>query len=122
MFFIISFANSAHTDSDPELGNKYIEILSKQTDVDLRNQKIGDKEAMALAEALMTNKTVHRLNLSFNHIGEEGAAALAKALSLNYMLNELYLERNNLKPDYATKEHSKKGKDDKIIKYIFMMS
>lgn len=74
-------------------------------------------EAVALAEALLSNKTVRRLNLNFNQIGEQGTRALANALSYNNILNELYLEANKISPDYATREHSRVTKDGKVIKY-----
>lgn len=119
LLLTIGLANSANTAPDPALVEKYIKNLDGQSDVDLRNQKIGDKEAEALAEALILNKTLRRLNLDFNNIGEEGAAALAKALSFNNILSELYLERNNIKPDDATKEHSRVGKNGQTITYTF---
>src|ERR1700756_5333569 len=94
LLLTINIANSANTAPDPALVKKYIKELDGRTDVDLRNKKIGNKGAEALAEALILNKTLRRLNLNFNQIGEAGFAALAEALSFNNILSELYLERN----------------------------
>jgi len=119
LLLTIGLANSANAAPDSVLVEKYIKEFAGQSDVDLRNQNIGDKEAEALAEALILNKTLQRLNLNFNNIGAAGARALAEALSFNNILSELYLERNNITLEDATKEYIRKDKNGQNIIYTF---
>ncbi|KAF9556568.1 hypothetical protein EC968_008173 [Mortierella alpina] len=62
--------------------------------LDLRDNKIGDDEAKALAEALKTNSTR-------TSIGSDGAKALAGALKTNSSLTTLNLECTSISPDGA---------------------
>ena len=50
----------------------------------------------ALADAIKTNTTQTRLDLTFNNLGAAGAAALADALKTNTILTHLYFTLNNL--------------------------
>lgn len=56
------------------------------TYLDLAQNGIGDKGAVALAEALKLNTTILKLDLSGNAIDVDGAAALADAIALNETL------------------------------------
>jgi Ran GTPase-activating protein (RanGAP) involved in mRNA processing and transport len=60
--------------------------------MNLQKNKIGDKGAQAIAEALMTNSSLQVLDLSQNCIHKKGAKYLAKALPLNNSLRELKIE------------------------------
>ncbi|RUS30588.1 LOW QUALITY PROTEIN: hypothetical protein BC938DRAFT_479210, partial [Jimgerdemannia flammicorona] len=54
---------------------------------------IGEKGAIALADALKTNTDLQNLNLDGNGVGEKGAIALADALKTNTGLQNLSLGR-----------------------------
>ncbi len=62
--------------------------------LDLRNANIGDKGAIALARVLAKNSTLVSLNLAKNSIGRPGGEALADALRSNCILASLNLEQN----------------------------
>ena len=53
-------------------------LQAKENSLDLSNNSIGNKEAIALAEMLKVNKSLEWLILSKNSIGDNGAKALAK--------------------------------------------
>lgn len=54
---------------------------SNLTELSLRGNAIGDVGALALADALLANRSIAKLDLSDNLIGEAGAGALASLLS-----------------------------------------
>jgi len=54
------------------------------------------EEAKALADALMSNRTLTSMNLGLNSIGNEGAEALADALKSNRTLTSMNLSRNSI--------------------------
>ena len=60
----------------------------------LQDCKIGNRGAIALAEVLKSNKTLHYLMLDKNNIGLEGGIALAEALKMNSTLQLLSLNGN----------------------------
>ena len=62
----------------------------------LSNASINSSGAIALAEALQSNRTLERFDLSGNEIECTGAAALAKALRSNRALTHLKLQGNNI--------------------------
>ena len=64
--------------------------------------KITDKGAVALADALHHNSTLQLLDLDRNSIGDEGAVALAEALCKNQSLQRFDLDRNDGIGDRAT--------------------
>jgi len=64
--------------------------------VDLRNNSIGDEGAIALAEALKSNRTITNVNLGWNSIGIKGAIALAEALKVNKTIKEINLWHNSI--------------------------
>ena len=53
------------------------------TQLDLRDNNIGDAGAASLAEAMKVNTTLTQLDLSRNPIGVAGAAFLAEAMKFN---------------------------------------
>jgi Ran GTPase-activating protein (RanGAP) involved in mRNA processing and transport len=53
---------------------------------------ITRRGATLIAKALMNNKSLTILDLSFNRIGDEGVAVLADALAINTTLAELHLQ------------------------------
>ena len=65
------------------------------TKLDLSVNNFGAEGVAALAAALRTNTTLTKLDLSVNNLGAEGVAALAAALRTNTPLTELNLCGNN---------------------------
>ncbi|TYZ69301.1 hypothetical protein PybrP1_003929 [[Pythium] brassicae (nom. inval.)] len=74
---------------------------SRLRTLDLGFNRIGDRGAALLAQALETNATLERLYLSGNDIGPAGALALARALAANSALRSLHLSGNNVGEDGA---------------------
>lgn len=56
------------------------------TDISLSENRIGDRGALALAEALKVNWSLTDIKLNENEIGDKGAFALATALKWNRTL------------------------------------
>jgi len=76
------------------LVHEAIEALKNNLSInhlDLINNKIDNKGAMAIAEVLKKNIAITELYLSCNPIGDEGAVALAQALETNFSLIKLKL-------------------------------
>ncbi|GMF50924.1 unnamed protein product [Phytophthora fragariaefolia] len=69
---------------------------SKLRTLDLGFNRLTDKGAAQLAEALETNTSLESLYLSGNEIGPAGARALAQALTKNTHLRSLHLSGNNI--------------------------
>eukprot|EP00743_Colponemidia_sp_Colp-15_P012166 GILK01013753.1.p1 GENE.GILK01013753.1~~GILK01013753.1.p1 ORF type:complete len:965 (-),score=229.59 GILK01013753.1:164-3058(-) len=65
-------------------------------ELDLSNQKIGDKGVASLAAALQVNACLRVLRLAHNAIADTGATALGTALGTNETLSELDLSHNNI--------------------------
>jgi hypothetical protein len=68
--------------------------LKTLTSLDLSSNKIGDKGAAALAEALPSMTGLTELNLNSNKIGDEGATALAQVLPYLKKLKRINLSNN----------------------------
>lgn len=64
---------------------------------------IDDKGALAIAHMLKENKTLEKLDLSYNHIGDEGCVAIAVALRGNETLKCLNLMGNECAETYDMK-------------------
>ena len=66
--------------------------------LDIYDNNIGNKEAIALVDALKVNKTLATLNMNNNNIGVEGAQALANALGKdgNTSLTILKMRSNSI--------------------------
>jgi Ran GTPase-activating protein (RanGAP) involved in mRNA processing and transport len=62
--------------------------------MDLTGTKIGDRGAVALAQALEVNRSLISIYLDDNKIGNEGAAKLTKALQVNKSLKFIFLHDN----------------------------
>lgn len=73
----------------------------------LRNNKIDDKGAKLIGQAIsnlkLTHKSLVSLNLSFNHIGNDGAGSIAEVLRRNRSLLWLDLSHNHIKDEGAMK-------------------
>jgi Ran GTPase-activating protein (RanGAP) involved in mRNA processing and transport len=69
---------------------------SKLRTLDLGFNRLTDKGATQLAQALETNTSLESLYLSGNEIGPAGARALAHALTKNTQLRSLHLSGNNI--------------------------
>jgi hypothetical protein len=92
----------------PELvtGGEAIGIMLKEnktlTKLDLSWNSIRLDSAIALAESLEVNETLQVLLLAYNSFGDMPSQFLAKALKKNKSLQELDLECNSLNPKAAT--------------------
>ncbi|RLN95147.1 hypothetical protein BBJ28_00022421 [Nothophytophthora sp. Chile5] len=69
--------------------------------LDLGFNRLSDKGATQLAQALESNASLDSLYLSGNEIGPAGAKALAQALTKNTHLRSLHLSGNNIGEDGA---------------------
>src|SRR5580700_1672667 len=82
----------SHDLIDYNLVQKYINLFADNTKLTLRN--LGDKEAIALAEALKNNNSLIRLDLAQNKISCLGMSALAAALKGKNSLRNLHIFSN----------------------------
>jgi Ran GTPase-activating protein (RanGAP) involved in mRNA processing and transport len=64
-------------------------MRSRSSDRRLRNNKIGNQGAIAIAEALKVNGALTFLWLEGNSIGNQGGAAIGEALKFNGALTKL---------------------------------
>ena len=72
-------------------------VLTSTDTLDLNNQDLEDRDAIAIAEAIWERTTpIVMLNVSKNRIGSEGAAALAGVLLSPSVLSGLDLFKNNI--------------------------
>ena len=72
-------------------------VLTSTDTLDLNNQDLEDRDAIAIAEAIWERTTpIVMLNVSKNRIGSEGAAALAGVLLSPSVLSGLDLFNNNI--------------------------
>jgi hypothetical protein len=92
----------------PELitGGEALGVMLKEnktlTKLDLSWNSIRLDSAIALAESLESNDSLKVLNLGYNSFGDMPSQILAKALKTNKSLQELDLESNSLNPKAAT--------------------
>ena len=77
-----------------QLYNEYPDVVSSADGRVVTG--ISDAGAVALAQALHHNSTLHVLDLSNNSISDAGAVALAQALHHNSILRRLDLSNNNI--------------------------
>eukprot|EP00958_Prasinococcus_capsulatus_P015233 scaffold1621_cov350-Prasinococcus_capsulatus_cf.AAC.23 len=80
--------------------------------LDLTENGLGNKGAVALAEALTSNAkgTLKTLRLGGNEVGESGGVALAEALNSNRTLSELFLEGNTMLGEKAIRALAETGR------------
>ncbi|KUF94447.1 NLRC3 protein [Phytophthora nicotianae] len=78
------------------LGDVLAHGASRLRTLDLGFNRLTDKGATQLAEALETNTSLESLYLSGNEIGPAGTRALAQALTKNTHLRSLHLSGNNI--------------------------
>ena len=76
--------------------------FSVVTTLHLRGNKLGDREARVLCDALTPNKTVTYLDISVNELSDKGGAALAGLLETTATIKELNLAWNNLRSKGCT--------------------
>ena len=67
--------------------------------LNLQDDRIGERGAMALGQALEKNDALRTLDLRSNDIGATGAATLGESLHMNRGLVELDLRWNNIGKD-----------------------
>ena len=71
-------------------------LASGCSELSLRNYGIGAAGAVAVADLLVRNKTVKKLDLSLNNIQVRGTIAIAKLLEQNPLITELSISENNI--------------------------
>ena len=71
-------------------------VLHGVTEMDISENKIGDKGMAYIATALHTNTTTRTLNVRDCHISNVGAESLARALAVNTSLQVLVMDGNNI--------------------------
>jgi Ran GTPase-activating protein (RanGAP) involved in mRNA processing and transport len=86
--------------SENTIGANVRQLLAKNstiTDLSLRSNKIGDRDMERIAEGVIDNVTITRLDVSYNDLGPRGAAAIADLLAHGSAdLRELRIEWNQL--------------------------
>ncbi|TMW57916.1 hypothetical protein Poli38472_013390 [Pythium oligandrum] len=85
----------------PKLLGAVLINSDKLRTLDLGFNRITDRGATILAQALEQNASLESLYLSGNDIGATGAAAIATALTKNHTLQSLHLSGNNIGEDGA---------------------
>lgn len=93
---------------DIHLQLQHVELLSeafsdenhKIKELKLYGCNIDDKGAIAMAKMLKVNKTLEKLDLSYNKIADEGCIAIATALRGNGKLSTLNLMGNECADNY----------------------
>ena len=58
----------------------------------MRSNQIGDKGAVAIADALKINSSVTEIDLHYNQVGDKGAVALIGALKQNPYIRIMYVD------------------------------
>jgi Ran GTPase-activating protein (RanGAP) involved in mRNA processing and transport len=96
--------NDYYLNVDDKLSKELADALIKDsnlTKLNLSNTRSGQILVKAFAEALKENKTLIELDISSNLIGNEGATALADALKTNSTLTTLIIYNNKISDDGA---------------------
>eukprot|EP00747_Dinoflagellata_sp_TGD_P041575 gnl/TRDRNA2_/TRDRNA2_141555_c0_seq1.p1 gnl/TRDRNA2_/TRDRNA2_141555_c0~~gnl/TRDRNA2_/TRDRNA2_141555_c0_seq1.p1 ORF type:complete len:197 (-),score=42.13 gnl/TRDRNA2_/TRDRNA2_141555_c0_seq1:94-606(-) len=71
-----------------------VQIDQGLAEVDLGCKRIGDDDAIKVAEAVKRGGKVTILDLACNRIGDKGAARVAEVLPKNKVMTTLYLDGN----------------------------
>ena len=66
-------------------------LIKRLIDLNIEDNKLGDRNIIQLLNSLVTNKTVRKLNLSKNFISDFSAEPLRNMLKGNEDIQELYL-------------------------------
>lgn len=82
--------------------NRRLRMSQTDEQVRLTAMDLTPKDASSLADFLVVNATVKRLELSFNRMGPEGCAILVKALKENRTVSEIRMSNNNIGDKGAT--------------------
>ena len=90
---------------------------TRLTRLDLSENMISSSGAIALADALLSNRTLERLDLSSNKIDCSSAAALAEALQSNRTLTHLDLRRNKI-GDLGAKTFAENLQDNDALSFL----
>lgn len=94
LFFTASISGMVNGEPDPALVKKYTEMMDGERNLNLSDKNLGDKDAIAIGEALKVNKTLEFLHLN-TQIGDTGAKAIAGALQFNNSLTNLGIMRRS---------------------------
>eukprot|EP00943_MAST-04B_sp_MAST-4B-sp1_P003230 g3230.t1 len=98
----LNFDNKQWEDAEFAQMIAEIKVNTVVTELSLKNC-LGPKQAKIIAEMLMVNASLKKINLQSNNIGDEGASAIAKGIqeNKNCVLEELNLYRNKIKVEGA---------------------
>ena len=86
----------------------------------LHRNDIGDDGAVAIADALVHNKSLQKLFLNYNCIGERGMNAIARALCQNESLSMVCLTHNDAFSDdlKVAFDQASRMKDDRFKVFL----
>ena len=87
----LSFCNKRSCQSVATCIAEAIKVNKTLTNLNLRNNGIGDAGATCIAEAIKVNKTQTNLDLRSNGISDAGATCIAEAIKINKTLTFLDL-------------------------------
>jgi Ran GTPase-activating protein (RanGAP) involved in mRNA processing and transport len=85
----------------------------------LEGNQLGSAGAIAIVEALKNNQFLYRLYLKRNHIGDEGARWIAEALKNNERLTDLFLSDNEI-GDAGAEDLAEIMKTKKNLKTLYL--
>jgi len=88
---ILDFSKNMITEIGAAIISDAVSIL---TDLDIRNNNIGDKGTEAIAKGIQTSSTIKWLDISNNQIGPLGAVEIGKSLLHNKSLDTLLTNDN----------------------------
>ena len=71
--------------------------------LDLRHERITNKEARLIAEAIKVNKTIKKLHINDNTISDDGVVAISDSLKSNNSLHKLDMSYNKISSEGAKK-------------------
>eukprot|EP00943_MAST-04B_sp_MAST-4B-sp1_P008914 g8914.t1 len=89
----LNFDNKQWQDAEFAQMITELKVNTVVTQLSLKKCRLGPKQAKIIAEMLMVNASLKKINLSDNKIGDEGASAIAKGIqeNKNCVLEELNL-------------------------------
>ena len=97
---VLQLVEAISDNEEKRIVRKVVEGLlkndSKEKDLNLAINRIGDAGAQALGTALQVNQSVQSLHLEYNQIGNAGAQALSTALQINQSIQLLNLSHNQV--------------------------
>ncbi|XP_065901904.1 protein NLRC3-like [Dysidea avara] len=110
-FRLLDFSKNLITEMGAVVISDAVGIL---TDLDIRNNNIGDKGIEAIAKGIQASSTIKWLDISNNQIGPIGAVEIGKSLSHNKSLDTLLMNDNSIGYDGAASIATALTKNDHL--------